>query len=180
MSILEKLFTAGIEYLQNAADSQGQAVTSGPTQTAQPGPAAESMLAGNTITNEEAVFEEGKRLDEWYKLVEDEQKKALLVHLVSLDSKGYERFMENIRLIKLCVRKDIKHHEDNERFAWGRYMEDQMAYLNATMNTGQRDPKFMRRLEELQGQLYFAEWITKTATDLWELILERRAAQANA
>lgn len=138
------------------------------------------LLAGNTITNEEAFSEDTKRLDEWHtNLVKDEQKKALLVHLISLDAKGYERFMENLRLIKLCVLDDIKHHEDNERFAWGSYMEDQMAYLNATIKTGERDPKFMRRLKELQGMLYFTEWTTKTAADLWELILERRAAQVN-
>lgn len=176
MSILGKL----LGVLEAVADSQAQAATKGPVQTVPTGPVRESRLAGNTITNEEALFEEAKRFDEWQHLVKDEQKKALLVHLISLDAKGYERFMENVRLIKLSVLSNIKEHEDNERFAWGNYIEDQMAYLNASMNTGERDPKFMRRLKELQGQLYFAEWTTKTAADLWELILEKRAAQANA
>jgi hypothetical protein len=176
MSILGKL----LGVLEAVADSQGQAVTSRPTETVPSGPVPESgLLAGNTITTKEAFSQDCKRLDEWTNLAKDEQKKALLVHLISLDAKGYERFMENMRLIKPCVMADIKDHEDNERFAWGNYIEDQWAYLAAKEKTGERDPKFMRRLNELQGQLYFVEWITKTAAESWELILERRAAQAN-
>jgi hypothetical protein len=133
---------------------------------------------GTTNTTESADFDRDLKLvAHWTEdLKQEEQKIALVDHLITLDSDGYARFMKSVKEMKAKLLENMQQHKANEDQAWGPFFEDRIAYFQAKMQTGESDPKFMRVLREYEQSLENIKWVIETSNEFWALIQQRRAA----
>lgn len=126
-------------------------------------------------TAEQSEFDRDLQLmHKWHDLTEHDQRvEAVKEHIVGMGIDEFKSFMTNLKQMRDNVIQQKKQHEDNEDNAWGGFMEDRMAYRMARIQTGQRDPTFVRELEELQEYLNFVEWLMKASITLQEAHVER-------
>ncbi len=130
-----------------------------------------------TNTTESADFDRDLKLvSHWIlDLKQEEQKIALVDHFITLDSDGYDRFIKSVKQMKANILETMQQHKANEDRAWGPFFEDRIAYLQAKMQTGESDPKFMRVLREYEQSLENIKWVIESSNEFWPLIQQRRA-----
>jgi hypothetical protein len=119
----------------------------------------DETAASSTV--EESVFDRDVTLvEKWYALNGyDQRVDAVKKHVLGMTSDELTRFTINLKQMRENVIYRKKEHENNEDNAWGGFIEDRMSYQLARLRTGQRDPDFVRRLEEFQDYLNFIEWL---------------------
>jgi hypothetical protein len=119
------------------------------------------------------------RTSRWYEELNDEQRqKALIEHILLLTPAGYQRFMGHLQQMQTNIAERITEHEANEANAWGGFAEDRIAYRMAGLQTGQRDPAWMRQLAEYQGVQTFVDWLLRASELLWRNRDENEAVPA--
>jgi len=96
------------------------------------------------------------------------RKKAIAGYLLTINSSSFKRLQANLEHMKINVITNMQHHEANEKFAWGSYIEDQIAYQNAKLRTGVRDPKFMKLLNEYKLSLETINWTIEVCSSIWK------------
>jgi hypothetical protein len=144
--------------------------------TARNGNLAPTVIDDSTLsTVEQSDFDRDLQLmHKWHDINGHDQRiDALERHIIGMEIDEFKSFITNLRQMYDNVIQQKKQHEDNEDNAWGRFMEDRMAYRMARIQTGQRDPTFMRELEELQGYLNFIDWLMKTSINIMEAHAKR-------
>jgi len=115
----------------------------------------------------------------WVKNPDAEKKRTALVDfLIGIDESRYQQFMTHLRQMETNQEGNIRAHKANELNSWGRYFEDRMAYFNARQRTGQRDPKFMAGLRELEGGMADIRWVIKSCETFWPVIQQKKQAAA--
>lgn len=121
-------------------------------------------------TDEQSEFDRDLHLmHEWHSLTgHADRVDAVRKHVIGMDIDEFKSFVTNLKQMRDNVIEQKKQHEDNEDKVWGGFMEDRMAYRMAHIQTGQRDPTFVRELEELQEYLNFIEWLIKVSINLME------------
>ena len=121
------------------------------------------------------------RVSRWYQDMDDEQRKAALIeHILSLSAENYQLFVVNLRQMQANIAENIRKHEASEANAWGGSIEDRLAYGMARLQTGQRDPVFMRQLNEYRATQAFVESLLGASELLWRKRQERDTAPAPA
>jgi hypothetical protein len=140
------------ELIQALLQSADAARTGNLTLSVADEPAAHSAPEVGPFERDVALVEK------WYALNgPDQRADALKKHIHGMAGDELATFTLHLKRMRENVMSHKKEHEDNEDKAWGRFIEDQMAYRVARLQTGQRDPDFMRRLRELQEFLSFIE-----------------------
>jgi len=115
------------------------------------------------------------RLNGWFDLGDDDRRMtALLDHLMTLNQTQYNHFAQNVRYWRDNKIQAIKNHDENERYAWGTYFEDQMAYFAAKQKTGAQDPTWVKAHAELKSHLKFLEWTMQASEGAWEVIAKKK------
>lgn len=125
------------------------------------------------------TFEEDLALvSGWADLDEDAGERAIVAHLERLSGVGFAAFRGNVAQMVENVAAEIRQHEANEDNAWGGFTEDRMSYMLASLKTGQRDPRWVARLQELQRYDTFYKAVGRAADVV--LARQERAARIEA
>jgi hypothetical protein len=103
----------------------------------------------------------------WLPLSGQERRDAVIGHVRPLPPEHHEAFLDHAHTMCVNVQADIERHEAEESSAWGGFVEDRMAYLNARLTTGQRDPDWVAQMQDLEAYAaLFADVATMAADDL--------------
>ncbi len=104
--------------------------------------------------------EDLNRVDAWSNLDQAERDHAVARHLASLDDDALSRFAANLKRMQANCDEHLQDHKTNEaRIVAGRFVEDQIAYNNAVLATGQHDPGWLQRLRELERYAAYFGWL---------------------
>jgi hypothetical protein len=104
----------------------------------------------------DAFDDDLQRLDDWFRLDGDGRAEAVAEHLAALDPDGLRALQGHLeRMQANCAERLREHHDDEARIVAGRFFEDQIAYRDAVLRTGQHDPGWLQHLRELEG---YREW----------------------
>jgi hypothetical protein len=104
----------------------------------------------------------------WQRDLDDEQRRSAIVeHVFHLSPPAYEQFVQHVATMVDNCAEAIRLHEASENNAWGGFMEDRIAYQMARLRTGQRDPAFMRQLQNLHNEKACAEWVHAASQRVW-------------
>ena len=110
--------------------------------------------SAQVVPNGDTFEDDLQRLDAWYRLDGSRRDEAVANHLASLDVDGLRSLQANLERMQGNCSAQIREHHDNEaQIVAGRFIEDQIAYRNSVLGTGQHDPGWMRHLRELEGYL---------------------------
>ncbi|MEY4547976.1 MAG: hypothetical protein RL685_4171 [Pseudomonadota bacterium] len=103
----------------------------------------------------------------WFALSTVERMQALDAELEAMTAAGFEQFRMTVDYMTAYMEDAIERHESNEKNAWGGSFEDQMRYSLASLKTGQRDRKFLARLQELKAEATFIQWVATHSDEHW-------------
>lgn len=112
----------------------------------------------------------------WLPLSAQDRRDAVIGHVRPLPVEHHEAFLDHARTMCVNVQADIERHEADESSAWGGFIEDRMAYLNARLSTGQRDPDWVARMQELEAYAALFADVASVAAD--DLVARAHAAPA--
>lgn len=159
-----------IQYLlENADAARALGQNGSEVKTIQHEASGDDGRSSGPLTTEEDLLRDCEMIDNWYQdLSEDQCLKALATRLKGMNTAGYARFKENLRIMKLYAADKIKEHNETEHHVLGTSIEDRMAYLYASVKTGERDGEFMRQLRELENRQGFVEWIDAISAETWK------------
>jgi hypothetical protein len=110
----------------------------------------------------------------WHDLPGEARAQAIVGHLEALSPAAYQSFRTHLDQMTANTRTRLAKHEASESQSWGGFAEDRMSYLMASIRTRQRDPAFVRRLEEIQGYLRYFEGLCQLCDVVWKKLLEER------
>lgn len=162
---------AALKHLMDSADSarRGQAVA--------PAPEREARHASAAPLND---FDADLKLfGHWYDDLDEAQRRSALIdHVFALSAPAYRQFRAHVAQMVANCDEAIRRHEASENQAWGGFIEDRIAYQMARLRTGQRDPAFVRELNQLQNVKAFAEWVHAASEQVWNERAKREAAAA--
>ena len=146
-------------------------------QVVAPAAAPGVRLAGSTPLND---FDADLKLfAHWYDDLDEAQRRSALIdHVFALSAPAYRQFRTHIAQMVANCDDAIRRHEASENQAWGGFVEDRIAYQMARLQTGQRDPAFLRELQGLQNVKAFAEWVHAASEQVWNERARREAAAA--
>ena len=123
---------------------------------------SENQTTPDGFTHDHAIY------SKWCEIADiNMRKKAIIDYLSNLNAASYKYFQANLEQMKENVISNMRQHEANEKFAWGNYLEDQIAYQNAKLRAGARDPKFMQVLNQYKLSLETVCWTIQVCNDTW-------------
>ena len=103
-----------------------------------------------------------QRTHQWLAIADDDRRvEAVKKHVLLLGRDEFMAFFANLKQLRENVLAQKRTHEANEGKAWGGFIEDQIAYRMARLQTGAHDPDYLRQLQEFQKYLNFIEWLMK-------------------
>jgi len=143
---------------QAAPDARARVGTSNPVQPVMPAVAPLTM----------ASFQDDlDRCAQWIESEPEAFKAALFAHVSGLSSGQFRAFGEHVEQMVSNARSSLERHKASEGNAWGGSFEDRLSYGLARHQTGQRDPKYMQRLRQLEGFVAQFEYIAQAADLVW-------------
>jgi hypothetical protein len=163
MSFFQKLLTEAIKSLLTQTDTVGSSKLS----TTQENSQSDNNIA-DAFAHNHAIYCKWCEIESLYT-----RKLTIADYLSTLNTASYERLQANLEQMKENVMSHIKQHEANEKFAWGKYIEDQIAYQNAKLRTGARDPKFLEVLNQYKVSLETVCWTIQICSDIRKAIILR-------
>ncbi|MEP7128598.1 MAG: hypothetical protein ABI729_07010 [Chitinophagales bacterium] len=163
MSFFEKLLVGAIKSLLTETDTANSSNLL-PSQQQQ-NPQSESYATPGTFLHDHANY------CKWCEITDlNTRKKVIAEHLLTLNTVSNNRLQANLEQMKRNVLSHLNEHEANEKYAWGRYIEDQIAYQNSKLSTGARDPEFVRVLNDYKLSLETISWTIQVCRNLWDEI----------
>ncbi len=135
-----------IESLRAALTNPNAPLSSAPVATAPP----------PTADHRSSFDDDLKRTADWYELEGDQRDGVVAAYLNALGIDGLENLRTNLEQMRLNCAANLQDHRENEaRIAGGHFIEDQINYRMSMLRTGQHDPDWSHRLQELEG---WARW----------------------
>lgn len=121
-----------------------------------PAPApATPPRATDTPADPQAFMADARRLEDWWLLPEAQRAAAVDGHLATLDAAGLRQWRQHLVTMQGHVRTATEQHQRDESRRWGGSFEDRISYLDASLRSGQHDPAWQARQQELEGLARF-------------------------
>lgn len=154
-----------IESLRAALANPNAALSSAPVAPAPP-PAGDDRSS----------FDDDLKLTaDWYEVAGDQRDAVVAGYVNALGIDGLENLRTNLEQMRLNCAANIQDHRENEaRIAGGHFIEDQINYRMSMLRTGQHDPNWSHRLQELEA---WARWYD-VLHEVVGLAIERRLKPA--
>ncbi|MEY4414082.1 MAG: hypothetical protein RIQ53_1375 [Pseudomonadota bacterium] len=148
-----------LDALDRPAD--GRSAAAAPVPAVPPGASAAVSAAASAeaadadadavAVTHQAFLADAQRFERWWLLPEAAREAAVEDHLRTLDEAGLRQWRQHLMTMQGHVRTATEQHHRNESRSGGGSVEDRISYLDASLRSGQRDPAWLARQQELEG-----------------------------
>jgi hypothetical protein len=119
-------------------------------------------------------------IEPWFQLTLEQGQQQFHAALNALDAQGRAEFAAHLDTLALQAQQQLQQMQDNEANAWGSSFEDRMAYMQAKLSTGQRDPAQAQAFARQQDLVNALAQMAQIARNWVEEPVEAPAASAPA
>lgn len=106
-------------------------------------------------------------IEPWVNLSAQEAQTEFVATMNALDGRGRQEFAGHCEVLAAQAQQQLAQMEDNENNAWGTSFEDRMAYMQARITTGQRDPAQAQAMQRQQAIIQALHQMAGTAR-MWQ------------